>query len=90
MKALGRFLLAATVGVLVLLVGVIGATVLGGFAMLERAASSSQGFLVLEFIAIGVFVCVPMAIAAACWVLFRPERSDRDVDQHRDVLSFGR
>lgn len=79
MRVLSRFLLAACTGIMVLLLGVLGATVLGGFALLERAASSSGGFLILEFVAIGVLICVPMAIAAACWVLFRPESKSSEV-----------
>lgn len=91
MRVLGRFLFAVSVGVLILLVGVTAAIVLGGFALLERAASPGQGFLVLEFIAIGVFVCMPIAIAAACWVLFRPERTtEQDMVQRRGALFLGR
>ncbi len=84
MRVLGRFALAAGVGISVLVVGVLGAMVLGGFAMLERNAPAGDGFLVLEFIAIGVLICVPLSIAAACWVLFR---SGRDTNP---VLSQGR
>ena len=76
MRVLGRFLLAAGAGMLVLLLGVLGATVLGGFALLERTASPGGGLLILEFVAIGVLLCVPMAIAAACWVLFRPQSNE--------------
>jgi|KBSMisStaDraftv2_1062788.scaffolds.fasta_scaffold1353176_2 hypothetical protein len=75
MRVLGRFLLAAGVSILVLLFGVTAAMVLGGFALLERTASPATGFLVLEFVAIGVLVCTPISIAAACWVLFRPGKS---------------
>jgi hypothetical protein len=70
MRVLGRFALAAGIGVLVLLFGVFAAMVLGGFALLERHGPVGDGFLVLEFVAIGVFVCVPLSIAAACWVPF--------------------
>ncbi len=91
MRVLGRFLLAAGVGVLVLLFGVVSATVLGGFALLERTASSGRGFLVLEFVAIGVLICVPLSIATACWVLFRPARNANEVTmQDRDRLFLGR
>jgi len=72
MRVLGRFLLAAGIAILVLLFGVIAAMVLGGFALPERAASPAGGFLVLEYVAIGVLVCTPISIAAACWILFRP------------------
>jgi len=84
MRVLGRFALAAGVGVLVLLVGVLAAMVLGGFALLERHGPAGDGFLVLEFVAIGVLICVPLSIAAACWVLFR---AGRDANQ---VLSQSR
>jgi hypothetical protein len=84
MRVLGRFALAAGVGVLVLLVGVLAAMVLGGFALLERHGPAGGGFLMLEFLAIGVLICVPLAIAAACWVLFRPRRNTNQ------VLSQGR
>ncbi len=70
-RVLARFVLAAGTGILILLVGVLAAMVLGGFAVLERSAPAGDGFLVLEFIAIGVLICVPLSIAAACWVLFR-------------------
>jgi len=79
MRVLGRFALAAGVGVLVLLVGVLAAMVLGGFALLERHGPAGNGFLMLEFLAIGVLICVPLAIAAACWVLFRPGRNTNQV-----------
>jgi hypothetical protein len=71
MRVLGRFLLAATTGLAVLVTGVLSAMALGGFAALERTAPAGNRFLILEFIAIGVLICVPMAIAAACWVLLR-------------------
>jgi hypothetical protein len=90
MRVLGRFLLAATAGVLVLVVGVLCATVLGGFALLERTASPRGGFLLLEFVAIGVLICVPMAIAAACWVLFRPESNRNQVLTGQCGLFSGR
>jgi len=79
MRVLGRFALAAGVGVLVLLVGVLAAMVLGGFALLERHGPAGDGFLMLEFLAIGVLNFVPLAIAAACWVLFRPGRNTNQV-----------
>jgi hypothetical protein len=84
MRALGRFALASGVGILVLLLGVLAAMVLGGFALLECHGPVESGFLVLEFVAIGVLVCVPLAIAAACWVLFRAGRNTNQ------VLSQGR
>lgn len=90
MRAVGRFLLAAGAGIMVLLLGVLGATVLGGFALLERAASPGGGFLMLEFVAIGVLICVPMAIAAACWVLFRPEGRKQVLTTGRGGLFLGR
>ncbi|HTT22981.1 MAG TPA: hypothetical protein VMG82_28880 [Candidatus Sulfotelmatobacter sp.] len=71
MRVLARFLIAAGAGLLVLLVGVLGATILGGFAVLERNAPPGNTFLVLEFIAIGVLICAPLAIVTACWVLLR-------------------
>jgi len=79
MRLLGRFLLAAGAGILVLSLGVIGATILGGFALLERTPSPGGGFLVLEFVAIGVLLCVPMAIAVACWILFRADAGKNQV-----------
>jgi hypothetical protein len=90
MRVLGRFLLAAGAGILVLLLGVLGATVLGGFALLERTASPGGGFLLLEFVAIGVLICVPMAIAAACWVLFRPASNRNQVLTGQGGLFLGR
>jgi len=75
MRVLARFLLAAGVAILVLLSGVIAATILGGFALPGRTAPPAGGFLVLECVAIGVLVCTPLSIAAACWILFRPGRS---------------
>lgn len=71
MRILGRFMLAAGAGILVLLFGVFAATLLSGFVWLERNASPHGGFLVLEFVAISVFVSFPMSIGTACWVLFR-------------------
>lgn len=79
MRVLGRFALAAGTGVLVLLVGVLAAMVLGGFALLERHGPAGGGFLMLEFIAIGVLICVPLSIAAACWVLLRAGRNTNQV-----------
>ena len=91
MRVLGRFLLAAGAGILVLLLGVLGAMVLGGFALLERSASPAGGFLILEFVAIGVLICVPIAIVAACWVLFRTERNSNPVlPDGRERLFLGR
>jgi hypothetical protein len=66
MQVLGRFLRAAATGLAVLVAGVLVATVLGGFAVVEPRAPAGSGFLLLEFIAIGVLLGVPMAIAAAC------------------------
>lgn len=71
MKVLGRLILASAVALLVLLIGVLGAMILGGFAVLERSAPPGNGFLILEFLAIGTLICVPLSIAAACWVLLR-------------------
>ena len=79
MRVLGRLLLAAGAAMIVLLVGVIGAMLLSGFALLERIASPGGGFLVLEFVAIAVLVCTPMSIAAACWILFRRGRNSHSV-----------
>jgi len=79
MGVLGRFALAAGVGVSVLLLGVLAAMVLGGFALLERHGPAGGGFLMLEFLAIGVLICVPLAIASACWVLFRAGRNTSQV-----------
>jgi hypothetical protein len=64
---------------MVLLSGVLAAMVLGGFALLERHGPAGGGFLMLEFLAIGVLICVPLAIAAACWVLFGPGRNTNPV-----------
>src|SRR5437660_7164062 len=90
MRVLGRFALAAGVGVLVLLVGVRAAMVLGGFAMLERHGPAGDGFLMLEFLAIGVLICVPLAIAAGGWVLFRAGRNTNQVlSQGRSGFFFG-
>ena len=77
MRVLGRFLLAVGVGMSVLGFGVLGAMILGGFAALERNPSQANGFLILEFIAIGVLICVPIAVFAACWVLFRSRANSR-------------
>lgn len=91
MRVLGRFVVAAGTGVLVLLVGVVAAMVLGGFALLERPEPAGDGFLVLEFLAIGVVICVPLAIAAACWVLFRAGRNTNQVlSQGRSGFFLGR
>lgn len=76
-------MLATGVAILLLLFGVTAAMVLGGFALLERTASPGGGFLVLEFVAIGVLVCTPLSIAAACWVLFRPGKSTNPCSQTR-------
>ena len=90
MRVLGRFLLAAGAGLLVLFAGVVSAMVLGGFALLERDGSRGGGFLVLEFVAIGVLVCVPMSIAAACWVLFRSGRDTKPLlPQSRSGFFWG-
>lgn len=91
MRVLGRFALAAGVGVSVLLVGVLASMVLGGFALLERHGPAGDGFLVLEFVAIGVLVCVPMSIAAACWILFRAGKNTNQVlPQGRSGFFLGR
>jgi hypothetical protein len=88
MRVLGRFLLAAGTGLLVLATGVLGATVLGGFAVLERNARAGDTFLVLEFIAIGVLICIPLAIAAACWVLLRVGSNSQQVLSQRQSGFF--
>lgn len=91
MRALGRFALAAAVGVLVLSFGVLAAMVLGGFALLERHGPAGGGFLMLEFVAIGVLVCVPLAITAASWVLFRAGKNTNQVlSQGRSGFFLGR
>jgi hypothetical protein len=72
MRILGRFLLAAATALGVLVAGVLSAMVLGGFAAWGRGAPAPNRLLVLEFIAFGVLLCVPLAIAAAGWVLLRP------------------
>ena len=87
MKVLARFILASAVGLLVLLIGVLGAIILGGFAVLERGAPPGNGFLMLEFLAIGVLICVPLSIAAAGWVLLRPENNSVS-PQNRSGLFF--
>ena len=90
MRVLGRFALAAGVGVSVLLVGVLASMVLGGFALLERHGPPGGGFLMLEFVAIGVLVCVPMSIAAACWVLFRAgKNTNQALPQGRSGFFLG-
>jgi len=89
MKIVGRFLLALIAALLVLLVGVFGAVILGGFALLERSGAHGGGFLVLEFLAIGVLICVPMAIAAACWILFRTEKHPQPAFPDRGGLFLG-
>ena len=90
MRILGRFLLAAAAGVLVLLFGVLAAMVLGGFALLERTGPPGNGFLVVEFVAIGVLVCVPLSITVACWVLFRQgKHSKPEFSQHRSGFFLG-
>ena len=90
MRILGRFLLAAGAAVSVLMIGVLAAIVLGGFALLERSGPVSNGFLVLEFVAIGVLICTPMSIAAACWVLFRSGRVSKELIHDRGGLFLGR
>ena len=91
MRVLGRFILASSVGLLVLLIGVLGAMILGGFAVLERSAPPGNGFLMLEFLAIGTLICVPLSIAAACWVLLRPGNNfDQVLPKNRGGLFLGR
>ena len=90
MRVLGRFILASAVGLLVLLIGVLSAMVLGGFAVLERNAPPGNGFLMLEFLAIGTLICVPLSIAAACWVLLRPgTNSNPEFPRNRSGLFLG-
>ena len=79
MRVLGKFLLATAAGLVVLLVGVLSAIVLGGFAVLERTAPPGNTFLMLEFIAIAILICVPTAIAVACWVLLRAGSNSSEV-----------
>jgi hypothetical protein len=69
--------------------GVLSAMVLGGFAILERSAPPGNRFLMLEFIAIGVLICVPLAIAAACWVLLG-HYSHQGLPQTRSGFFLGR
>jgi hypothetical protein len=91
MRVLGRFVLASAAGLLILLIGVLAAMVLGGFAVLERSAPPGNGFLMLEFIAIGTLICVPISIAAACWVLLRPgSNSNVVLPQNRSGIFLGR
>ena len=91
MRVLGRFLLAAATGFVVLVTGVLSAMVLGGFAILERSGPAGNRFLMLEFIAIGVLICVPLAIAAACWVLLRlGSHSNQGLAQARSGFFLGR
>ena len=90
MRVLGRFALAAGVGILVLLGGVFASMVLGGFALLERNGPPGGGFLVLEFVAIGVLVCVPLSMAAACWVMFRARDTNQALSQSRSGFFLGR
>jgi len=73
-----------------MLFGVLAALVLGGFALPERSAAVGDGFLVLEFMAIGVLICVPLAIVAACWVLLRPAKNTTQLfSASRSVLLLG-
>ena len=90
MRVLGRFVLAAGVGILVLLVGVLGAMILGGFAVLERNAPVGDGFLVLEFVAIGVLICVPLSIVAASCVLLRVGNNRSRLSQASSGFFLGR
>lgn len=91
MRVLGRFVLASAAGLLILLIGVLAAMVLAGFAVLERSAPPGNRFLVLEFIAIGTLICVPLSIAAACWVLLRPAgNSNQALPQNRRGLFLRR
>lgn len=91
MRVLGRFVLASAAGLLILLVGVLAAMVLAGFAVLERSAPPGNSFLVLECIAIGTLICVPLSIATAGWVLLRPEgNSSQALAQNRHRLFLGR
>lgn len=79
MRVLGRFVVATASGLLILLIGVLAAMALGGFAVLERSAPPGNRFLVLEFLAIGTLICVPLSIAVACWVLLRPGNNSKQV-----------
>jgi predicted small integral membrane protein len=88
MRILGRFLLAAATGLGVLVAGVLSAVVLAGFAVWERAAPPGNRFLILEFIAIGVLLGAPMAIAVACWVLLRPGSHSRQGGRQIDAAFF--
>ena len=78
LKSLARFMLATSVDILVLLVGVLAAFALGLLALPDASGkvgrAPGDGFLILQFLAIAVMVCVPISIAAGNWVLFRKER----------------
>ena len=90
MRILGRFLMAAATGLGVLAAGVLAAMVLGGLAVFERTAPPANRFLIGEFIAIGVLLCAPLAIAAACWVLLRTgSRSHQGGRQNGSGLFLG-
>jgi len=90
MRVLARFVLASAAGLLILLIGILAAMALAGFAVLERSAPPGNRFLVLEFIAIGTLICVPLSIAAACWVLLRPRsNSNRVLPPNRSGLFLG-
>ena len=81
MRVLGRVAAAMGVGILLLVLGVFTAIVLAGVFLPDASAGGGRGpgdgFLVLEFIAIGVLVCVPLSIAAASWVLFRAGKDSK-------------
>ncbi len=92
-KVLGRFLLASSVGVLVLLSGVFAAFALSLVFLPDPSSAvraPGDGFLILEFLAISVVVCVPLSIAAACWVLFRREFFLKQLLTGRGGVSLGR
>ncbi|MBZ5688650.1 MAG: hypothetical protein LAP86_26865 [Acidobacteriia bacterium] len=95
MRVLGRVAAAAGVGILVLVLGVFTAIVLVRVflpdANADGGVAPGDGFLVLEFIAIGVLVCVPLSIAAASWVLFRAARnSKQELSPGQSELFLGR
>ena len=94
MRVLGRFVAAAGVGICVLLLGVFAATILGVFALpggyTDGGGAPGDGFLVLEFVAIGVVISIPVSIAAACWVLFRSERFLKQLLANRAGFFLGR
>ena len=93
MRILSRFILAAVVGIFVLVLGVFTSFVLSALALPDvpdAGRAPGDGFLVLMFIAIAVMLCVPLSIAAASWILFRPNEFLKQLFSNRGGLFLGR